>query len=450
MSLGPSLRAIYDLSRGRGGIYYGWWLLGWSVFAVAIAAGISFWSFGLYVAPLEAEFGWSRAELTLGFSISLLIGGMAAFFVGRFVDLRGPRFTIVIGAVMTAVTYLLLATTSELWQWYVYQSINAIFRQMMFFIPFQALISRWFNHKRGRAVGILSTGFSIGGFAIIPLMRFVIDEVDWDGSFVFAGIMIAVVFLPIALFVVRDDPADVGQEVDGEPPSGRGEISINRIGLTVAQTLRTPLFWMIALSMTTFFYGMFGWMVHAVPYYESVGVSPSGAAALLSAGAAGGILSRLSFGFIADRIRSIELAAVVLALFLGGSLLVLLATGGSPVGIGIFLAMWIVGSGGGPMIEPLLLVRTFGLAFFASILGVLSVVETIGQIFSPVAAGAIFDATGSYDWALTMFVLALGLSAVFFWIAARMPRPLLPGAPSADAATARPEPRSLPAPGGGD
>ena len=108
--------------------YYGWWLLAGSVVAVALAAGTSFWSFGLYVDPLEQEFGWSRAQVAGGFSIAQLGAGFAAPLVGRWIDRYGPRRIILIGAVLTGASYLLLATTSELWQWFAYQSINAVFR----------------------------------------------------------------------------------------------------------------------------------------------------------------------------------------------------------------------------------------------------------------------------------------------------------------------------------
>ena len=64
---------------------------------------------------------------------------------------------------MTALTYALLATSSELWQWYAFSAINGVFRQMMFFIPFQALIAKWFARRRAMTLSILGTGFSLAG-----------------------------------------------------------------------------------------------------------------------------------------------------------------------------------------------------------------------------------------------------------------------------------------------
>ena len=405
------------------GAYYGWWMLAGSVVAVALAAGISFWSFGLYVDPLESEFGWSRAEVSAGFSVSLAASGFAAPLIGWWIDRYGPRRVILIGAVLTAASYLLLATTSELWQWFVYQSINAVFRQMMFFIPFQALISRWFERRRGLAVGMLGTGFSLGGFVVVPIMRAVIDEVQWQGSFVVAGIAVVAVFVPLSLLLLRDDPADIGAEVDGDATPEDSPVAARVLtGVTVRQALRTPLFWVIAAALTAFFFGMISWVVHGIPYFQTVGYSTEQAATLFSIAAGGGVVTRLAFGYLTDRIPRMEAAAMVVAGFLVCAFATLLLTGGSVTGVAIFLVLWVVGASGGPMVEPLLLMRSFGLVAFASLLGIVQVVGSL-YLISPIISGAIFDATGAYDWALVMLMGSMGLSLLLFWVAWRLPRP---------------------------
>ncbi|MDP2659736.1 MAG: MFS transporter, partial [Dehalococcoidia bacterium] len=362
-------------STGRGKIFYGWWLLAGSVVAIALGSGVSFWSFGLYISPLEERFGWSRTEVSLGFSISLLVSGLSSPLVGKWLDARGPRSTIVAGAVFTTATYMLLATTKELWQWYSYLTINAVFRQMMFAIPFQILISRWFDRRRGIALGILGTGFSLGGFIMVPLMRIVIDVIGWDGSCVFSGIVIAGVFAPIGLLLVRNSPADVGTVPDGNPTvDGRPYQERHLAGLTLGQALSAPLFWAMALALTLFFYGLFGMMVHQVPFYESVGVSRSVGAALVSIAAAFSIIPRLAFGLLADRVPRVETLAMGLLAFLTAGIAALIIDTGA-TGIALFVVFWTVGSGGGPLLEPLLMGRAFGLKYFGAILGALVLVE---------------------------------------------------------------------------
>jgi hypothetical protein len=99
-----------------------------------------------------------------------------------------------------------------------------------------------------------------------------------------------------------------------------------------------------------------------------------------------------------------------------------------PAGLILFLAFWIVGAGGGPMMEAVLLTRAFGVKHFATIFGVFIVVETAGQVISPVLAGGIYDATGSYDVVLAMWMATFATSAALFLLAARLPRPFDPAA----------------------
>jgi sugar phosphate permease len=224
---------------------------------MALGSGVSFWAFGLYIDPMEDEFGWSRAEVSAGFSVSLAISGLSGPLIGRWVDERGPRSAILVGAVLTSGTYLLLATTSSLWQWFLFLSINAVFRQMMFFIPFQVLISRWFDRKRGWR---WDPGHGFFAGACGSDHGVVIDEVGWDGSFVFSAVAVPTLFIPLAVFVLRNDPLEVGAYIDGESHEAARErrLAGPLVGLTAREALATPLFWLLAAAMMLFFFGVFG------------------------------------------------------------------------------------------------------------------------------------------------------------------------------------------------
>lgn len=402
--------------------FRGWWILAASVVAMAVGSGVSFWAYGLYIEPLEAEFGWSRTEVSLGFSISFVVAGLSSPLVGRWIDSRGPRSAIVVGALLTAASYLLLATTSSLWQWYAYSSVNALFRQLMFFIPFQVLITRWFDRRRGIALGIFGTGFSLGGFVFVPVMAAVIEGFEWRGGFVLSGLAIAAVFLPIGVLLVRNSPSEVGQLVDGRRLETSDPEPSEGSGIPPGVALRTPLFWVLAAALTLFFFGIFGLMVHQIPFFESIGMSRRTATVIVSVSAGASILTRVPFSWYADRIPRFEAAAMAFAVVLMASMAILLIDSG-PTGIGVFLVLWVIGRSAGPLMDALLLTRAFGVRYFASLLGAVVVVETFGQILSPSIAGAIFDATGSYSWALVMYLGTFAASFALFALALRMPRP---------------------------
>ena len=412
-----------EMLGGRRRIFRGWWLLAASVGAMAIGSGVSFWSFGLYIEPLESEFGWSRTEVSLGFSVSFVVAGISGPAVGRWIDTRGARSAIVVGSVLATLSYALLAATGSLWQWYLYSSLNALARQLMFFIPFQALILRWFDRRRGIALGIFGTGFSLGGFVFVPLMGVLIESLGWRGGFIFSAVAIFVGFIPIGVLVVRNTPEEVGQVADGAPvPAVASEAMPSGEGVAASVALRTPLFWVLGLALMLFFFGIFGLLVHQVPLFESVGISRHSATAIVSVSSGAGILTRLAFSFLADRIRRFEVAAIALALVLMAGLVPLLLDSG-PLAIGAFLVFWTAGRSGGPIMEAMLLTRAFGVRNFATLLGAIVVIEMLGQIVSPTAASAIFDATGSYRWALVMYLGSFSASIALFALALRIPRP---------------------------
>ena len=99
------------------------------------------------------------------------------------------------------------------------------------------------------------------------------------------------------------------------------------------------------------------------------------------------------------------------------------------VAIALFLCCWLIGSAGGPVLEPLILPKTFGLAHFGAIMGTLFMFETIGQFLVPTVGGAIYELTGGYDLLLVVKIGCLILSMGFFALAHYIPNPRIPSPP---------------------
>jgi sugar phosphate permease len=419
-----------DVLSGRRTVYYGWWVLGVGTIAMALGSGLSMSAFGLYVKPLEEEFGWDRAQVSLGFSAAVLASGLTAPLIGHWVDSRGARSAILIGSLLAALSYVLLAMTQTLWQYYLFYGFHALARQMMFFLPFQALMSQWFDRKRGVALSILGSGFSLGSFLVLPIVAVVIGGLGWRGAYLFSGVVVAAFFIPASLLVIRNRPADKGLHVDGlaERVDAAGVVvrTAANTGMTLRQVLKLPVFWIYGAGFMLLFFGMMGWQLHQVPFYESVGMSRATAASIVSMSAALSIVARLSMGVFSARFDRFEGVAVVLFACLFMSMLTLLISTSAPAIAG-YIFFWVIGASAGPMVESLVLIKAFGVRHFATILGAVLVIETSGEIFSPALAGAIYDRTGSYDGALIMFMGAFATGLVLFVIASRMKTPVMQG-----------------------
>lgn len=410
--------------------YYGWRVVIAATAALCVSSGVSFWAFGLYIEPLEGEFGWSRAEISGAIGLSWLVSGLLGPLVGIWVDRYGPRSAMMLGALLLGLTYFLLAGMNTLWQLYALYFLSSVFRAWMFYIPVQALVSRWFTRRRGQALGIATAGFGFGGFIFTPLLIFIIEQWGWREAYAFSGAILIAYFLPATLFVIRNRPEDVGAHEPEGPelaPAAR-EVPWGE-SWTLARALRTRAFWLLAMGLNLMFMAQLSFLIHAVPFYRSEGVSPGIAAALVSANTALYTTLRLGLGFLADRVPP-RTIAIALTLFQAATLSLVIVSAAPPV-LAVFVVLWAFGQAAGPIIEPLLVSRTFGIAHFGSILGASGMVATSGQVLGPFIGGWLFDLTGNYDAAFLVYVGSFLAAAACYTLFAP-PRQRQPAAAALD------------------
>jgi MFS family permease len=378
-----------------GRVYPGWWLSIHACLSLGMVAGATFWGFGLFVEPLEHEFGWSRSITSGAISVTLLASGLASPIVGRLVDRFKPRVILAIGSAVTVVCYLALATIGELWQLLALLAVLAFFRTWIFYIPITTLITRWFPQRRATAMGIATSGFGMGGLLFLPLMALCITSVGWRETFLLTAALVVVINLPFLLFF-RNDPSP--KSLERLPGGALSAVSTDE-GIFESETLnsvfRSPAFWLMSAGFALFFCAQWAFLFHAVPFMEDRGISARDAAVILSAAAGLGVALRLGSGFFVDRIQRYELLAVFVLLVMAGALIVA-ASGTAHGQLVEFVVLWGIGSGIGPLLEPMLVSRLFGRRHYASVYGAVDGVDTIVAIIGPWAGGLIFDASGSY------------------------------------------------------
>jgi MFS family permease len=417
------LRAfISDRLGNRWPIFYGWWIVAAALVGSAVISGVSFWTFTVYIPPLEEEFGWSRAEVSAAFSLSLLVGGLAGPFAGLTVDRYGARSSIAIACVLTAGSLVLLSQIQNLWQFYSVYMLHALVRTWMFFIPIQWLLTRWFVRRRGMALGLSTAGLGVGGAVFLPLVNFFIETWGWRASFEISAVIIAVTFIPMALVVLRDNPQEMGlvpDGVEGRAPTGVAPAFHGpRRDWSLGDVVRSSAFWLLAVAFTLFFMAQTSILVHIVPYLKDAGISSGAAAALVSLSAIVRTVVRVAIGVAVDRIADLRRVAMLVVLAQAAGVL-LLSLSAHPLALVLFAVTWGAGGGAAPVLEIMVLSRTFGLQNFGLILGTLMLVETAGDISGPVIGGAIFDATGGYMEAFLLYVAIYLVSCVGFYFSSR-------------------------------
>lgn len=414
--------------------FYGWWIAFSCAAITAISAGVSFWSFGVLILPLEQEFRWMRGEIAGAFSVSWLIAGVIGPVIGRAVDHYGARPLIVWGTLTAGLCFGLLATTQNLWQFFLFHSLLSFCRAWMFYIPLSALITRWFVRRRAIALAIFTSGFAVGGVVFVPLLTFLANTVGWRWTYLFCGAALYTVVLPLGFWILRSRPEDLGLTADGEPQPPPAVPSAADPALqtasapaseipswTVREAVGSQAFWLLALGFSLTFLTQIAFSVHAIPFFVSRGLSPESGAGVISAATALTGLLRVPFGYVIDRTPSVRAIMLLILGTQGLSFLVLLISV-EPLALSGFILFAGFTGGGMPLLESAFIFRIFGDRHYGALLGTLGLVETAGSLLGPVLAGVVFDATGSYSWAL-IFSLVTTLFAFGCFLAFSPPKP---------------------------
>jgi len=213
--------------------YYGWTLLASLGVITIIAYGTSQYFFGVLIVPVGQELGWSRADLSLSYSISLVVAGLLGYPVGRWIDRYGARAVMAAGSIVGGLALIRLSSVQQLWQWDLLWGGGLDVAGAMTLYPVSfAVVANWFHRRRGTAMALLNV---LGGLAspiFIPLAGWLVPHVGWRQTLVIFGLIQLCVALPLELVTVRRHPEDMGLFPDGAD-SAEEAASTPRSGATL-------------------------------------------------------------------------------------------------------------------------------------------------------------------------------------------------------------------------
>ena len=399
---------------GRKPLYYGWIIALALAITETVSYGVLFYAFPVFIAPMEAEFGWSRGALSGAFSLSLLITGLVALPVGYWLDKRGARLLMTAGSIGATVMVLLWSQVTSFAGFVAVMALMGFFGAAILYEPAFAVIATWFAHKRGAAMAVVTF---IAGFAstiFTPLSHVLLEAVGWRGAILTLAIILGAVTIPLHAIFLRRRPADLGLETDGEASAGA-------VGKSPAVNLRAVLrsryFWLLTMAFSLSTLSISAVRIHFIPLLISVNIQPGSAA--LASGAIGvmQVVGRMIFAPVERRYSSRTMTIGVFAL-LTISLTILLL-GSAPFLIALFVALFGMAIGTHTLTRPLIVADTYGAAFYGRISSTMVIFLTLAGTTSPFAAGLLFDLFGSYN---PMLILAAGfslLSIIFIWLLPR-------------------------------
>jgi MFS family permease len=403
------------------GRFYGWVIVG-ACFCLTITLGETFWTFGVFFKPLQQEFGWSRALVSSIFTAFLLGYAISVITSGRLVDRYNPKPVLLLSALLIVTGLCLCSAAGSIHHFRIFLFIVGLGAGATWSVP-NATVQRWFYGRKhaGLALGVVTSGVGVGALIFAPLINFLIHGYGWRSTFLTLGILFGAVVVAATL-VLRTGPpgAAVISSVTGAKPLPAGAV--------LAAGNRWYASWAFAAYLFVVIVGVFTFQIlsaHMVPHATDVGITPSAAAAALGLMGGFSIPGRVLSGLLSGRLGWHRLLS--LSYFgMGASMVCLL----------LLRDLWMLhffafsyGIFHGVRISAMIgvLPEIFGMRSLGELIGISSASGQLVSALAPYAAGALFDATGSYSLAFLSIVLlsvAAGvLAGLLKRIAARMDRP---------------------------
>jgi MFS family permease len=398
--------------KGRA-IFYGWWVVLAAALGSLVGYGpiISF-TFGVFLKSLSQEFGWSRAQISLAFSLSILLVSGTLPLVRRLVDRFGARRVIVPSVFFFGLGVISFSFLSaSLWHFYAVYLLVGIAGVGTSPLPYASVISRWFDKRRGLALGLAMVGVGLGTLIMPSLAQLLIAAVGWRHAYIYLGLMAIVVAIPVVGLFLKEMPQLLGLGPDREllAHTGAAKPNTQEPGLSSREAWHTGTFW---LMLSAFFFvsaSVHGCLIHLVPLLTDRGLSAQSAA--LAASLLGGsvLLGRVGTGYLLDRFL---MSSVAVCFFCGTAAGIFLLWSEAAGGVA-FMAAILLGLGLGAEGDLMAygVSRYFGLRAFGEIYGYAFAAFGLGGVIGPVLMGAGFDVTGSYRLALGIFVAATLIAA---------------------------------------
>ncbi|MDO8637464.1 MAG: MFS transporter [Dehalococcoidia bacterium] len=392
--------------RNGHSFYYGWVIAFASLITFAVTVG-TLNSFGIFLKPLLAEFGWTRATTAGVYSLSSAVMGLTAIGAGFMSNRLGPRKLVLLSGVLMGLSFALSAGVTVAWQLFLYFGLLQGIGRGIPYNPLMATIARWFQTRRGLATGIALSGGGVGTILFPIVGNKLIEGFGWQTAFLAFGLISGVALIGSSLLMKARPPGILTSpkmenksiiETRTNLERDDGDIPLRRI-------MSSRAFWLVMVAGFVSNLAITVVFVHLVAYATDLKISATVAASFVSVIGIFNIVGKVSVGAFSDR-YGLRMAMTI-CFGLGAVVLFWVSTASAVWMFYLFAVLFGIAYAGWLPLFPILVGQTFGVSTMAMVLGFHSASNMIGGAIGAYVAGYIFDSTNSYKWAFIMAGLLL-------------------------------------------
>ena len=407
-------------------LYYGWVITLALAVSETVSWGIVYYSFSVFLLPMETELGATRAQLSFAFSLALLVSGVAAISIGRWIDRHGARRLMMAGSLLAAGLVWAWSRVTTLGELYLIFAGLGLAMAAVLYDPAFAVLAVWFERRRRHAMTLLTLVAGLASTIFVPLATMLLERLGWRTALGVLALILLVVTVPLHALILRRRPEDLGLTPDGAVLSGSGEGSGPRAlaNALPGVIVRQASFWLFTAAFVLSSSVSVAAGVHFVPYLLGQNQSPSSAATLAGAVGLMQLPGRIFFGPLGHRAPRRWLLAGILAMQ-GGAVLLLVGTP-SLGRLIVFVILFGMANGMLTLARATSIAELYGTVHYGSISGLMSCWATLARAAGPTAVALLYTAAGGrYDGALVFMAGVMAIAAMAYFVAEQRSASLL-------------------------
>jgi MFS family permease len=392
--------ALPDRHPGR---FPGWYVVTACFVVLATSSALGFYGLATYLNAFSKEKGWEVGSISLATTMFFFVGGVVGVGVSRVIAKRDMRQVIVFGGVLGALALAALGQVEEKWQLFVVYFVFAVGWAASGMVPATTAITRWFHVKRSVALSVASTGLSVGGVVITPVVKWALDGHGLAATTPWLGVVWFLGIVPVTVWLLRPDPAPLGWLPDGARPRP-GAAPSRPLGVPYEVARQMWFFWAVTVGYVFVMAAQVGGIQQLVKLVEER-TGAGAATAATSVLAATSVVARLVGGRVVTRAPMVRLT-MTLAVLQGAALAVLAVVEHTAL---LFAGIVLFGLTVGNllMLQPLLIAERFGVADYPRIFSRSQFVAVFGTAGGPYLLGRLHD---WFDGYRASYLVAAALS----------------------------------------
>jgi MFS family permease len=363
---------------------YRWVIVALGGLMGCVAIGAMF-SLAVFLAPMSAETGWSRAGISLAMTINFVVMAFGSFAWGSASDRWGARVVTMCGAVLLGAALVIASRAPSLGWFQLTYGVLIGFAASSFFAPMIATVMGWFETRRNLAVSLVSAGMGMAPLTISPFASWLITHYGWRSAMLTIGVVAWVLLIPASLFVRR--PPVAGAAGSAPPKPDKQE---------VGRALTSPQFLVLGFTFMLCCMAHSGPIFHVVSYAMYCGIGAMAAVSVYSVEGLAGLGGRILIGLLADKlgakrvlVGTLILQSLAIAAYLRVNELSEFYT---------LAVIFGVAYGGGMPLYASIAREYFPQHIMGTVFGAATMLSSLGMALGPVAGGWVFDTYHNYAW----------------------------------------------------